>query len=168
MNKNELLESLLKNNIQYRIYKHNALFTVEDSKKMRGKIKGAHTKNLFFKNKKDQFFLFSCLESTKVDLKKLQKSLNIGNISFAKEKYLNSLLNVKPGAVTPFGLINDLDCEIEFFLDYKIIEFKEVNFHPMENTSTITIKTKQFIEFIQKNNKLVNIYNFDNYTLINE
>ena len=159
---------LSKHNIKYDIYEHPSLRTVEESKKLRGKIKGVHTKNLFLKNKKNNFFLFSCQESTIVDLKQLKKVLGLGNISFARDLYLKNMLGVEPGSVTPFGLINDQNNEIKFFLDKKILYHKKVNFHPLVNTSTVSLDTKDFLLFMKKNNKLVNIFNFDNYTIENE
>ena len=66
-----LIKLLDEKNISYLLYNHLPLFTVDDSKKLRGNINGAHTKNLFLKTKKRQFYLFSCLESTKIDLKLL-------------------------------------------------------------------------------------------------
>ena len=154
--------------IKYDVYEHPSLHTVEESKKLRGKIKGIHTKNLFLKNKKNKFFLFSCQESTIIDLKQLKKALSLGNISFARDLYLKNILGVKPGSVTPFGLINDQNNEIKFFLDKKILYHKKVNFHPLVNTSTVSLDTKDFLLFMKKNNKLVNIFNFDNYTIENE
>ena len=168
MNKLDLLTMLSKHNIKYDIHDHPSLHTVEESKKLRGKIEGIHTKNLFLKNKKNNFFLFSCQESTTVDLKQLKKVLNLGNISFAGDLYLKNILGVKPGSVTPFGLINDQNNEIKFFLDKKILYHKKVNFHPLVNTSTVSLDTKDFLLFMKKNNKLVNIFNFDNYTIENE
>ena len=168
MNKLDLLIMLSKHNIKYDIHDHPSLHTVEESKKLRGKIEGIHTKNLFLKNKKNNFFLFSCQESTIVDLKRLKKALNLGNISFAGELYLKNILGVQPGSVTPFGLINDQDNEIKFFLDKKILYHKKVNFHPLVNTSTVSLDTKDFLLFMKKNNQLVNIFNFDNYTIENE
>ena len=168
MNKSDLLTMLSKHNIEYDVYEHPSLHTVEESKKLRGKIQGIHTKNLFLKNKKNNFFLFSCQESTTVDLKQLKKVLNLGNISFARDLYLKIILGVKPGSVTPFGLINDQNKEIKFFLDKIILYHKKVNFHPLVNTSTVSLDTKDFLLFMKKNNKLVNIFNFDNYTIENE
>ena len=76
-NSSELIE-LLKKKYKIEVHQHDALFTVEDSRKLRGKIGGAHTKNLFLKNKKNNFFLLSCEEADKIDLKKISKSL--GNV----------------------------------------------------------------------------------------
>ena len=168
MNKLDLLTMLSRDNIKYDVYEHPSLHTVEESKKLRGEIKGIHTKNLFLKNKKNKFFLFSCQESTIVDLKKLNKVLSLGNISFARDLYLKNILGVKPGSVTPFGLINDQNNNIKFFLDKKILYHKKVNFHPLVNTSTVSLDIKDFLLFMKKNNKLVNIFNFDNYTIENE
>ena len=168
MNKSDLLAMLSKQKIKFDVCEHAPLHTVLESKELRGKIKGAHTKNLFLKNKKNNFFLFSCLESTTVDLKKLTKVLGLGNVSFASNLYLTNILGVNPGSVTPFGLINDRESETKFFLDKKILYNKKVNFHPLVNTSTVSLNTNDFLLFMKNNNKLVNIFNFDNYTLENE
>ena len=164
--KTELLEKINAKGYIFQIHKHEALFTVEDSIHKRGFIKGAHTKNLFLKNKKNKFFLFSCIENTKIDLKKISKSLSLGNISFAKDQYLYSYLGVLPGSVTPFGLLNDKENEVEFYLDKNFLTEKTVNFHPLVNTLTLSLNLSDFINFLIENKKKVNIFDFDNYSLI--
>ena len=166
MNKNKLLQLFEKKNIRYKLYNHSALFTVKDSIKMRGSIEGAHTKNLFLKNKKKEYFLFSCEEKQSVDIKKLSKSLVLGNLSFAKEAALKEYLNITPGSVTPFGLLNDIENKVNFFLDNNLTQDDQINFHPLENTATITMQVKDFINFLLENNKKVNIFDFKSYTLI--
>ena len=160
-----LLLRLTLSKINYKINKHDALFTVEDSLKNRGEIEGAHSKNLFLKNKKDKYFLISCLENTKVELKKLSKSLNLGNVSFAKSEALIKLLGVIPGSVTPFGLLNDIENKIEFYLDSGFLEYKKVNFHPLVNTSTITLDLVDFKKFLIENKKKINILDLTNYSI---
>tara|TARA_B100000029_G_C17544524_1_gene947969 strand:+ start:88 stop:600 length:513 start_codon:yes stop_codon:yes gene_type:complete len=167
IDKKTLLNIFEEKKINYKIYSHEPLYTVEDSFMKRGQIDGAHTKNLFLKNKKNNFYLFSCLESTPIDLKYLRKKLEMGNISFAKNEYLKEMLGVLPGAVTPFGLLNDINKEIRFYMDKKLLFYDKINFHPLENTSTVTLTTRDFMYFMKLNNKLVNIYNFDNYSTEN-
>ena len=164
-NYSSLIEILDQSNYSYKQYKHGALFTVDDSKNERGKIDGLHSKNLFLKNKKNNFFLVSCVENTKVELKELSKSLKIGNISFANEDYLLKYLGVTPGSVTPFGLLNDRNKEVEFYLDESFLSNKYVNFHPLVNTATINIKTLDFINFLVENNIKVNILNLETYLI---
>jgi Ala-tRNA(Pro) deacylase len=162
-NYNSLIDALDESKYSYKLYKHRALFTVDDSKNERGQIDGLHSKNLFLKNKKNNFFLFSCVENSKVELKKLSKNLKIGNISFANESYLLKYLGVTPGSVTPFGLLNDRKKEVEFYLDESFLLNKHINFHPLINTATINIKTKDFINFLVENSIKVNILNLETY-----
>ena len=164
----ELLAMLSKNNYSYSLHKHEPFFTVQDSINKRGKIDGAHSKNLFLKNKQNKFFLFSCLETRKIALKKLSKNLNLGNISFAKEEYLKKHLGVLPGSVTPFGLLNDNDQKVEFYLDKAFLLEKSVNFHPLVNTATVSLAIGDFISFLIENKKKVNIFDFEDYTLIDK
>jgi len=166
INKKILIAMLDKKQIPYTLTNHKPLHTVSDSIDFRGKIKGIHVKNLFLKNKKNQFFLFSCFENQPVNLKNISKSLNLGNISFANEDLLNNFLGVKPGSVTPFGLLNDSDRVTKFFLDKKIYYGEVVNLHPLENTSTLTISVKDFVKFLIENNVLINIFSFEDNSII--
>ena len=153
----ELID-LLKKSYEIELHQHEALHTVEDSKKLRGKINGAHSKNLFLKNKKNNFFLLSCQESDKINLKEISKSLKLGNTSFAKEEHLDQYLKIKPGSVSPFALLNDEGGMVNFYLEQTLYESKFVNFHPLINTLTITIETNKFIEFMIENNKKIHIF----------
>ena len=73
LSKTDLLELLREKRLDFQIHEHEPLFTVEDSENLRGQIEGAHTKNLFLKNKKNNFFLFSCDEKCKSRHKTLLK-----------------------------------------------------------------------------------------------
>ena len=87
---------------------HPPLFTVEDSRTLRGDIPGGHTKNLFVKDKKGRLFLLVLGEETVVDLKKVHETIGAqGRVSFGSAELLEEVWGVKPGAVTPFGAIND-------------------------------------------------------------
>jgi Ala-tRNA(Pro) deacylase len=154
----KLINLLKKENYNIDVHEHDPLFTVEDSKRLRGKIIGAHIKNLFLKNKKNSFFLLTCEEADRIDLKKISKSLGLGNVSFANEKYLDQYLKIKPGSVSPFALLNDKDAQVSFYLEQTLYESKFVNFHPLINTLTITIETHEFIRFMIENNKKIHIF----------
>ena len=166
LSEKKLLTLIEEKGLDFKLYAHEPLFTVEESIKYRGAIDGVHSKNLFLKNKKNQFFLFSCIENTDINIKKITKSLKLGNISFANEDYLSLYLGVKPGAVTPFGLLNDIENKVTFYLDNNFLKNQIVNFHPLTNTSTISMKTKDFVDFLIEKKKKVNIYDFNNYSLI--
>ena len=158
LNSDQFIKMLKDSKYNYEIHKHKAFFTVEDSNNLRGVIKGSHSKNLFLKNKKNNFYLISCKEHDQIDLKKLSKSLNLGNISFAKEEYLSKYLGIKPGSVSPFALLNDKPNYIIFYLEKNLYKSELINFHPLINTLTITMLTQKFIEFMIENNKKIHIF----------
>ena len=163
--KSDLFELLRVKGLDFQIHNHEPLYTVEDSEKFRGKIKGSHTKNLFLKNKKNRFFLFSCDEKATVDLKLFSKSIDAKNLSFANERYLDKYLGIKPGSVSPFALLNDKNKEVNFYLDQKLYESEIINFHPLINTTTISIKMNDFINFILENEIKINIFSLNNYSI---
>ena len=166
IDKIKLLQLLDNKKINYKIFNHPPLHSVKDSINMRGTINGAHTKNLFLKNKKNFFYLFSCEENSVVELRRFSKSLGAGNLSFAREEYLVKYLGVKPGSVSPYALLNDIDYKVNFYLEDKIYNSKKINFHPLINTSTITVQTKDFLDFMIKNKKKINIFSLDSYKII--
>ncbi|MFZ2094410.1 MAG: YbaK/EbsC family protein, partial [Pseudolabrys sp.] len=103
--------------------KHPPLFTVEQSRNLRGQIPGGHTKNLFLRDKKYDIYLVVALEDADVDLKGLHRRLGAtGRFSFGSADLLREVLGVEPGAVTPFGAINDAEGRVTVVLDTSMME----------------------------------------------
>lgn len=129
---------------------HPALFTVEDSQKLRGEIEGGHTKNLFLKDKKGNFFLLTAQEDTQINLKTLHKLLGgSSRFSFGSAEKMEQLLGVTPGAVTAFGIINDEGCNVKFAIDQRLLEHQKINCHPLVNTATTTIFSNDLLSFAE-------------------
>jgi Ala-tRNA(Pro) deacylase len=129
---------------------HAPLHTVEESRQLRGEIAGAHTKNLFLKDKKDALFLVVAREEAIIDLKQLHNRIGAsGRLSFGKPELLLARLGVIPGAVTAFGLINDRPPEVDVILDAGLAAHDEVNCHPLVNTATTTIAFSGLVAFIR-------------------
>ena len=147
-----LLDALSNQNIEYKLFEHEAFFTVEESSKLKSDLnmQGAHTKNLFLRDKKRNFYLLSCLDNTEVDLKIIKKTIQSqGNLSFGSADYLYEKLGVRPGSVSPYSLINNSDKDVNFFLDKNINEYELCNFHPLDNTKTIQVRTDDCIKFLK-------------------
>jgi Ala-tRNA(Pro) deacylase len=129
---------------------HPPLYTVEQSRALRGEIAGAHTKNLFLKDKKDRFFLVTVDEGAEIDLKRIHTVIGAsGKVSFGKPDRLQALLGVEPGAVTPFGLINDSGGEVVFVLDAALAQADIVNAHPLTNRATTSISVADLLRFVE-------------------
>ena len=159
----DLIKILSDQNFEFEITHHEPLFTVEDSKNLRGKINGAHSKNLFLKDQKNKFFLVSFMEDITADLKAMSEPLNSKKLSFAKESYLEKYLGLKPGSVTPFGLLNDSNKHVNFFFDKTFLDFEIVNFHPLVNTSTISLNPINLIKLIEEMHNKVNYIDMKKY-----
>ena len=152
-----LLTLLDDNSVNYKLFEHEAFYTVEESSKLKidMDMQGAHTKNLFLRDKKRNFFLISCLDNQIVNLKEIKNLISCqGNLSFGSPDYLFEKLGVKPGSVSPYSLVNDLEKDVNFYLDKSITEFDLCNFHPLDNTKTIQVLTKDFISFINTITKI--------------
>jgi len=147
-----LLDLIKEKNIIYQLFEHEPFFTVEESSKLKIDLnmQGAHTKNLFLRDKKRNFYLISCLDHQEIDLKELKKIFDCqGNLSFGSPEYLYEKLGVKPGSVSPYALVNNIEKDVTFFLDISIFEYEECNFHPLDNTKTIQVKTSDCINFLK-------------------
>ena len=62
---------------------HDPVFTVKEAKSLCRELTGAHTKNLFLRNKKGAMWLVVSLEDRLIDLKALARHLGAGRFSFS-------------------------------------------------------------------------------------
>ena len=140
------LESL---GIRTRTVSHPAVFTVEEAKQLRGELPGGHVKNLFLRNKKGEMWLVVAEEDRKIDLKALSERLGAGKVSFGSPERLMRHLGVVPGAVTPFGLINDREAAVRVVIDKALLAHDPVNVHPLTNEMTTAIAPGDLLAFIE-------------------
>lgn len=127
---------------------HPPLFTVEQSRALRGRIPGGHTKNLFLRDKKDALFLVVAEEDALIDLKTLHRRLDAGRFSFGSADLLRDVLGVEPGAVTPFAAINDVARRVAVVLDAPMMRHEILNYHPLDNTMTTSIARDDLVKFL--------------------
>ncbi|EPS72286.1 hypothetical protein M569_02472 [Genlisea aurea] len=163
--KEKLLSRLEELHIKFSAYEHPVVLTVEAQAKYVGHQKGALSKNLFLKDKKQRFYIVSALADTKVDLKVLSQRLGLGKggIRMAPEEalaeilqarsicsFLGScdLLKVPLGCVTPFALINESARHVSLLLDqgFKIQEC--CFFHPLSNDASISLAADDLDKFL--------------------
>jgi Ala-tRNA(Pro) deacylase len=129
---------------------HPPLFTVAESQSLRGEIAGAHTKNLFLKDKKGAYFLVTVEEEAVVDLKTIHTLIGAsGRVSFGKPDMLMELLGVLPGAVTVFGAFNDKEGRVKIVLDEGLMRVETINAHPLTNEATTSIRRGDLLAFLK-------------------
>ncbi|MEP0942025.1 MAG: prolyl-tRNA synthetase associated domain-containing protein [Rhizobiaceae bacterium] len=143
-----LLAYLQAAGVETKTIDHPPLFTVNDSQNLRGEIEGGHTKNLFLKDKKGNYFLLTAQEDSQVNLKTLHKLLGgSSRFSFGSAEKMEEMLGVSPGAVTAFGIINDREAALTFAIDQRLLEHEKINCHPLVNTATTTLASTDLIDF---------------------
>lgn len=146
----ELLDYLAGLGIAVTTVRHPPLYTVEESQKLRGEIAGAHTKNLFLRDRKDNHFLLTVGEEAQVDLKQVHHLIGAsGKVSFGKPEMLMELLGVIPGAVTAFGIVNDRGGRVTMVFDEALMESDLINAHPLTNEATTTIARDDLLRFVE-------------------
>jgi len=84
-----------------------------------------------------------------VDLKAAPAKIGSRRLSFGKPELLKEVLGVEPGSVTPFGLINDTEKRVNVVLDATMMAHELLNYHPLENTATTTIRSADLLAFIR-------------------
>jgi Ala-tRNA(Pro) deacylase len=146
----DLLAYLDRLGVPHETVEHPPLHTVEDSRAQRGEIPGGHAKNLFVKDKKSRLFLLTLGEDTPVDLKRVHEKIGAnGRVSFGSADLLEEVWGVRPGAVTPFGAINDTAGRVSVVLDSELMAHERVNFHPLVNTKTTGVSREGLLTFLR-------------------
>src|SRR5579884_4519057 len=136
--------------IKHSTVSHPPLFTVAQSRALRGCIPGAHTKNLFLRDKKGALYLVVAEENAAIDLKSLHRRLGAsGRFSFGSAELLREVWGVEPGSVSPFGAINDRQGRVTVVLDAAMMQHKTLNYHPLDNTMTTAIARDDLVRFLR-------------------
>ena len=149
----KILEEL---NINYDEISHKAVFTVEEAKLANENIKGIGCKNLFLTDKK-KYYLVILEENKMANIKAIGEFIESNRLSFASPERLKNVLDLIPGSVTPFGIINDKEHKVTLIID-KELENKRLLFHPNTNTKTIAIDFKDLIKFIEHQGNTYKLY----------
>lgn len=140
----ELLDSL---DIAHTTVDHAPVFTVEESRDIKGSLPGGHTKNLFLKDKAGRLFLICAIGDTPIKINKLHSALGCKRLSFGKADLLLEHLGVVPGSVTLFSVMNDTDGAVTLVLDQALFDHDIVNFHPLLNDATTAISKDDMLVF---------------------
>lgn len=136
--------------IEHKTYIHAPLYTVEEAKTVSYDDPGAHTKNLFLRNKKGKMFLLVVEQNHTVDLRGLRDRLNMtgGQFAFASTERLGKFLGVVPGSVSPLALINDHSGAVQVFFQHSILTHEWIYLHPCRNTHSTRIRTSDLLKLL--------------------
>lgn len=125
--------------IAFEVQEHEPVFTVAESSEHTRHISGAHTKNLFLKDKNGTFWLVTVPDEARVDLKALPDAIGCGRVSFGKAEDMERLLEISPGSVTALAAINDSSGSVRFVIDAGLAKAETINCHPLRNSATLSL-----------------------------
>ena len=161
---------LNKLNISFKYYEHPEAPTIEIASKF---YRGEGTtlcKNLFFRNHKgNRHYLVIMKSTSQMDIHSIEKQLHQGKLSFASPERMMKYLGVKPGSVSLFTLVNDVNHEVTLFVDENLMNAEKVAFHPNDNRASLVISNADMIKFIENignNYEVLKIYDEDSATAV--
>ena len=128
---------------------HVPVFTVEEARRLRGRLAGAHSKNLFVRDKKERHWLVSCLSERPVDLRWLAAELGTKRLTFCSPRRLVGYLGIRAGAVSPFAVINDHGGVVRVAIDEELLAAEPLNFHPLDNSMTTSVSRAGLLRFLE-------------------
>lgn len=135
--------------ITYTRYEHPAVFTCQQADEHCAMIPENKSKNLFLRNEAGtQHYLVTVPAEKRIDLKALAQLLGERRFGFASPERLAKYLKLLPGAVSPFGIINDTQKHVIVVIDNELLTHDTVAFHPNINTATLVISTADFKKFL--------------------
>ncbi|MEN8248369.1 MAG: prolyl-tRNA synthetase associated domain-containing protein [Bacteroidota bacterium] len=145
----DIEQYLHSNQIEYVLHEHPAVYTCDEVEEHLGALSSLPCKNLFLRDQKKRRFILLILPSTsQLDLKVFGKEVG-DKLSFGNAELLMDKLGLAPGAVSPFGLINDTQNEVEVYIDQAVYNADLVRFHPNRNTASLELTREMFHRFLE-------------------
>lgn len=159
MDQYKMVENKLKElEIDFKIVDHPPAFTTEEADKYIEGHDGVRTKSMFLTDRKKKNFYLVILDDYKrLDMDLFKDIVGEKKIKMASENSLMEKMKLPAGTVSPFGLLNNEDHDIKFFMDKEIADEEIMTFHPNTNEKTLFLKTKDLYKYLDNIGYEVNI-----------
>ena len=131
-------------NIEYERIDHEAAMTMEECADVDEALGAMICKNLFLCNRQETtFYLLMIPGDKKFKTKDLSAQIHSSRLSFAKETYMEELLDIPPGSC----IISDATACCAEGMEF-VLEGDYIGCHPCINTSSLRIRQKDMWEKI--------------------
>ena len=144
--------------IHYRLLRHEAVVTTEESRLIIHVDNCMSCKSLYVKDKKsDNYYLVVLPFDKRADMRRLAGYVGAAKFEFATEEKLFADLYVHRGSVSPFAYLNeDADkYSAPLLIDESVWNAESVKFHPCDNTATVILSVSDFKRFLVSIDKKV-------------
>lgn len=132
--------------IPYRRLDHEMADTMEKCEEIEKVLGAPICKNLFLCNRQKTNFYMLCMPGDKpFKTKDLSAQIGSARLSFAGEEDMLKYLNIKPGAVSVLGLMNDTKHLVKLLIDEDLKGGVDFACHPCVCTATLLIRTEDLL-----------------------
>ena len=147
--KMKILNLLTAQNIKFQVIQHPPVYTAAEADRYMGAYDFVKTKNLLLTNRQhSQFYLVLLAENRRLDIRWFRQVVQTTRLSFASVTDLKAQLGLTPGAVSPFGLVNNTAHNVHLYVDSDVYRAKTIGCHPNVNTSTVVLDTADLWAFL--------------------
>lgn len=142
----DLLDTL---QIEYLRVDHAPIFTAEGCAWVKQLLGIPICKNLFLTNSTHtRYDLLLMPGEKRFVTREFSHLIGSSRLSFASEETLLQLLNLTPGSVSVFGLMNDHTNRVSLWIDEDVLAYDGFGCHPCINTSSLRFSTKDLLQRI--------------------
>ena len=135
--------------ITFDVVEHPPVFTTEQADSYIEGMEGVRTKSMFLTNrKKTQYYLLIMDDKKRLDMDDFKVQVGANRIRMASADSLAEKMNLSAGTVSPFGLLNNAEKDIQVYFDKDILSEEIMTFHPNTNEKTIFIKIQDLFRFL--------------------
>ena len=146
----KVVEKLKELDIPFELVEHEPVLTTEQADAFIEGIEGVRTKSMFLTNKKKtQFYLLIMDDKKTLDMDLFKELVGANKIRMASSDSLFEKMMLPAGVVSPFGLLNNVDKDIQVYFDKEIMSEKRMSFHPNTNEKTLFLDTTDLLKFLE-------------------
>lgn len=150
----DLLARMRAAGVDFELYEHIPLRTVEDAKTVQGGAVPAgegriDIKNFYLRDRKKRNHLVVLEQDREVDLKALGAKMGVSGLSFGSADRLMEFLGVRPGAVSPLGLVNGAEAGVQLWMDAAVRDAEFVHAHPLVNDRTVAMRPADLVALLE-------------------
>lgn len=143
----QLLDTLA---IPFEIIEHPPVFTTEEADRFIEGMDGARTKSMFLTNKKKTaFYLLIMDDDKRLDMDAFKTIVAATRVKMASAESLMEKLQLTPGTVSIFGLLNNAEKDVQVFFTREVLSEKRMSFHPNINTRTLFLDTQDVLAIVE-------------------
>ena len=145
--------------VDFEVTEHQPMFSMNQLPEVKLPYPEADSKNLFVRDdKKRNYYLITVRGNKRADLRKFQENNATRRLSFASAEDLMQMLQVVPGCVSPFGLLNNDAKNVQFYVDEAFSEGGGLmGIHPNDNTATVWIKMSDLLDIVLEHGNSVKV-----------